>query len=117
MGGTDFVDWGSLTKAILVTYITVGLLLNIILFLTAKIRNLDDRYDEWAFVLTSIIGLCYFLILGSILWLPVMISYFRNQKKLKIKLTMWSMLFARYVNFLPRNQQDKECSSNKEELE
>lgn len=91
----------SVTKAILVAYVIIGLLLNVILFFYAKIRNLNEEHEEWAFVLQSIFGLFYFLFLGSILWLPVFISYIAQQKRRYGKFGIWTV---RYMKLFLRRQ-------------
>lgn len=55
-------------------YVSIGFTIYLFFFCWAKSKKLDDEYDGWYFVLNSPKGLLYFLISGSIIWAPVLIT-------------------------------------------
>lgn len=86
-------------------YIFIGLIIHIVLFLVAKVRSMDEEDnngDGWYLILNSVRGLLRFLLIGSIQWLPVTISFMyirikrMNSIKRKISdLSLIQLLFNR----------------------
>lgn len=67
-------------------YISVGFILYLFFFCWAKAKELDNNYDGWYYVLNTTRGMCYFIISGSLLWMPVLIPFIVEQReKLKFR--------------------------------
>jgi hypothetical protein len=63
-----------------VIYLLIGLILNLFIFLFAKMKSLDERYVGWQDILNSVTGFLYFMFNGCLYWMPVFISFFRGRK-------------------------------------
>lgn len=80
-----------------VIYVSIGFILYLFFFCWAKAKDLDNNYDGWYYVLNSTKGMLYFIISGSILWMPVLIPFIsEHREKLKFQkdeskdgLTVW----------------------------
>lgn len=58
---------------ILIVYFSCGILFNLFIFFTGKIRSLDAISPIWKRYLTSVFGFLYYIMIGSMIWLPVII--------------------------------------------
>lgn len=88
-----------ITIRFLTYYIFIGLIIHIALFLVAKVRSLDeedDNGDGWYLILNSVRGLIRFLLIGSIQWLPVTISFMyiriNRMNTIRRKISDWSLI-------------------------
>lgn len=64
-------------------YLLIGLSIHIVLFLIAKIKNLDEedlKGDGWYVILNSLKGVISFLLIGSFKWLPVTVPFYLKRK-------------------------------------
>ncbi|SDX74390.1 hypothetical protein SAMN05518848_11354 [Paenibacillus sp. PDC88] len=64
-----------------IAYISTGFLFYLFFFCWAKAKNLDESYNGWYYVLNSAKGMFYFLLSGSVLWGPVLITLFLEMKE------------------------------------
>lgn len=69
-----------------VIYLSIGFILYLFFFCWAKAKELDTHYDGWYLVLNTTRGMCYFIISGSLLWMPVLIPFIiDHREKLKFR--------------------------------
>lgn len=50
------------------SYLIIGIAINFLLFIWAKMKQQERHVEEWDMVLNSFWGLLYFLFIGSIFW-------------------------------------------------
>ncbi|MDQ0255467.1 amino acid transporter [Evansella vedderi] len=81
MGWIQEEKWDVLILAVIISYFLIGAFINFIIFLLAKIREEDERYEIWDPVLNTIPGFINFVFVYSLLWLPVMIPFVLNRKQ------------------------------------
>jgi len=62
-------------------YISLGFILYLFFFVWAKAKALDNYYEGWHFVLNSTRGMLYFLISGSIIWIPVLLAFIGERRQ------------------------------------
>lgn len=73
----------------LIFYLLIGLCIHIVLFFLAKVRCMDEKDiggEGWYLILNSVRGLLFFLLIGSIKWLPVTIPFLIKRNS---KLSFW----------------------------
>ncbi|RRJ54865.1 hypothetical protein EHV15_35415 [Paenibacillus oralis] len=82
-------------------YISIGFILYVFFFCWAKAKELDNSYDGWYFVLNTTQGMCYFIISGSLLWMPVLLPFIIEQsEKLKFRKRESNNGFSAWLEYL-----------------
>lgn len=83
-GGLGCVETWQLTLIrASVIYMSIGLSLIFFVFLKAKVQDLDDRHADWYSVLNSVTGFLYFMVIGSVVWLPMFIMLLGERRGLR----------------------------------
>jgi hypothetical protein len=62
-------------------YLITGFIFYTFFFFWAKAKELDEQYDGWYYVLNTGKGMMYFLISGSLLWVPVLLPFLIQQRQ------------------------------------
>ena len=74
--------WQSVTLQIVAIYTIIGLSISFIVFLIAKLKQMDDKSYEWDNILNSVIAFVCFMLLGSVVGLPFLISTIVDHKRI-----------------------------------
>lgn len=87
-------EYENVLITITLTYILIGAFATFVTFLIGKIKQLDDRSRSWYIILNTTRGFIFFMIRGSIGWLPVYLAVWRdyyNEKARKGE-TFWQRM-------------------------
>ncbi|MBY0217913.1 hypothetical protein [Paenibacillus illinoisensis] len=71
----------NLQLVIPVFYFGCGFIMYVILFCWAKAKGVDAQHDVWDPILNSTKGMFYFILSGSVIWAPVLISFVITQRQ------------------------------------
>jgi hypothetical protein len=78
--GGNMGAWFEIILLIPIAYLGIGLIFNCFAFICAKVKGLDEEYEEWDMILNSIGGVLYFLFMGILVWLPMIASIRKDRK-------------------------------------
>ncbi|MFC5449095.1 hypothetical protein ACFPOG_12555 [Paenibacillus aestuarii] len=71
------VSWYPYVIAIVSIYFTIGFIFNLFLYLNAKLKSFDEKFEGWDEIMNTLPGFIYFFFFTSLLWLPIILYPFK----------------------------------------